>query len=846
MREVDRALKLDPTNTEMLAQKQLLLAKQVETAKEKLNALKSVQDQVAQQLKNGDISEEAYRAFQREVAVAESNVSKLDSQLEEVSKTMNSVSDSTDELSDNVDDAGKETQELGKEVESSESKLKKFGDVAVTIGKTAAAALAVIGTAAVTAAKEVWDMSNDVASAGDEIDKTSQKIGISAESYQEWGYVFERCGANVDNLQSGMKKLSGVITEADKGSKSAKEKLSAVGLTIDDLNGKSQDEQLSIVISALQDMESGAERTAAANALLGKSATDMSAVLNTSAEETQALKDEAKEYGMIMSNETVAASAAFEDSLTKVNYTVTGLKNNMIGELLPGITQIMDGFADLIAGNENAGQELENGVTSVIDGITTMIPQFIDLVSSIASAILKSAPKIITALADGIINALPDLIPVVADIAGQLTTGLVTLLPQLVQSLLQVLKQLIQSLAQLIPTLIPQLTTVLTQIIQAIVNNLPMLLQAGLQLIQGLIQGIVQALPVLIQALPQLILSIVNFVLESIPTIIQAGIQLLTALVTALPDIINQIVAVLPQIITGIVDALLDNLPLIVQAGIDLLIALVNDLPTIISAVVDAIPQIVESVLDAVMDAVPKLIDAGIELFIALVDNLPAILNGIVAAIPKIISSVINALTKSIPQLIEAGIKLFVAIVQNLPKIISTIVSKIPQIISSIVSAFASLVSSMADVGRNMLEGLWNGISGTAGWLWNQVSGWAGGLWDDICGFFGIHSPSTLFRDGLGKNMALGMGEGFIDTMDKVNKDMQNALPTSFDINPEISGINRIASGLSEEVASGTQHLTFNLNVENFTNRSDKDLREIMDYAGRYFSAQIERMDAVF
>ena len=248
------------------------------------------------------------------------------------------------------------------------------------------------------------------------------------------------------------------------------------------------------------------------------------------------------------------------------------------------------------------------------------------------------------------------------------------------------------------------------------------------------------------------------------------------------------------------------------------------------------------------MGSIPQLIDAGIELFIALAKNLPAIISGIVAAIPKIINSIINATNKSIPKIIEAGIKLFVSLIKDIPRITAEITSKIPQIISSIVSAFSSLVSSMADVGRNMLEGLWNGINGTAGWLWNNVSSWANNLWNNICGYFGIHSPSTLFRDGLGKNMALGVGIGFVDSMEKVNKDMQDALPTSFDVDPNInmSGLNRITAGLSEEVAAVTQHMTFNLNVENFTNRSDKDLREIMDYAGRYFSAQMERRDAVF
>lgn len=73
-------------------------------------------------------------------------------------------------------------------------------------------------------------------------------------------------------------------------------------------------------------MEAGAERTTAANDLLGKSAVDMAAVLNTSVEETERLKQEAEDYGMVMSNKAVAASAAFEDSLTKLLHTAGGLK----------------------------------------------------------------------------------------------------------------------------------------------------------------------------------------------------------------------------------------------------------------------------------------------------------------------------------------------------------------------------------------------------------------------------------------------------------------------------------------------------------------------------------------
>lgn len=237
-------------------------------------------------------------------------------------------------------------------------------------------------------------MATDVAAAGDEIDKNSQKIGISAKAYQEWAYVFERAGTDVEKLRAGMTKLSDVITDATNGSASAAAALSAVGLSIEQLNGLSQEEQLDLVIAALQGMETGAARTAAGIDLLSESATDLAAVLNMSAEEVDALKQEANEYGMVMSDDAVASSAAFADSLTRLNGTVDGLKRNLVGQLLPGITEVMDGIAALAAGSDNAAQTIAGGTQNIISSLGEMVPQAIGIVQSMATAILQAAPQI--------------------------------------------------------------------------------------------------------------------------------------------------------------------------------------------------------------------------------------------------------------------------------------------------------------------------------------------------------------------------------------------------------------------------------------------------------------------
>lgn len=800
MKLVESQFSKNDTSVSALTARNQVLNKEIEAQKQKIETLRLALENAASSFGEND---KRTQAWQIQLNNAEAVLNNMEREVSDNEKAIDAMSDEMGDAENAADKLGDEVEETGKQSDEAGGKFEKFGPVMKSVGKALAVTMAAIGTAAVAAGKKLWDMANDVAEAGDAIDKTSQKIGISAESYQEWDYVFQRCGADVINLQTGMKKLSGVITDAAGGSDSAAQKLSAVGLSIEGLNGKSQDEQLSIVIAALQDMESGAARTAAANDLLGKSATDMAAVLNMTAEETDALKQEAQDYGMVMSNDAVAASAAFEDSLTRMQGTIGGLKNRMVGELLPGITMIMDGLSDLVAGNEQAGEEITNGVTSVIETVTEMIPQAVELISLIAAAILESAPSIIQALAEGVINAIPTFLPVVMQVITELVTALLELLPQIVEAGMQILASLITGIAAALPTLIPQIVEIVVQICQTLIDNLPLILDAALQLVTGLAEGILNAIPVLIDALPEVINSIITFLLDPIPQIIDTGIKLLTSLVEALPEII--------------------------------------------ASIVEAIPKIIDGIITAVIGAIPLIIEAGIKLLVSLIQALPQIITTIVQAIPEIISGIVNALLGNIDKIIMAGVELFVSLIENLPTIIVEIVKAVPQIITGIVKAFGSLMYKIVEIGGNIVKGLWDGITGLASWLWDKVSGWISGIWDGICDFFGIHSPSRemawvgeMLVKGLAGSIddngdeavkaAEGMADDINGVMGDLAHDMQTALPTDFDVTGNVRS--------AVDGASGFSGFTIALNIATFNNYSSEDIRqltnEVMETANQF------------
>ena len=372
--------------------------------------------------------------------------------------------------------------------------VSKLGGVVGKVGAGLAAGAGVAAAGLAVAGKKVVDFANDVSSAGDEIDKMSQKIGISTDAYQEWSYVFERSGADVNNLQTGMKTLSGVITDAANGSESAASKLSAIGVSLEEINGLSQEDQLSLVISRLQEMGEGSERTAAATDLLGRSATDMAAVLNMTAEDTQALIDEAHEYGMVMSEDAVASSAAYQDSLTKLQGTLGGLKNQLVADLLPGLTQVVDGLADVANGSTSLEDAIDKGISAVVDSLDKSLPEMVE-----------RGVKIATSVADGIANNLPKILDAAGKIVAKVLEGIIAVLPTLLEAAVQIIASLASYIIQNIPNLASAALDVVLGIVKFLINNSPQILQAGVELIGKLAAGLIQAIPKVVDGVRQII-----------------------------------------------------------------------------------------------------------------------------------------------------------------------------------------------------------------------------------------------------------------------------------------------------------------------------------------------------
>ena len=246
--------------------------------------------------------------------------------------------------------------------------------------------------------------------------------------------------------------------------------------------------------------------------------------------------------------------------------------------------------------------------------------------------------------------------------------------------------------------------------------------------------------------------------------------QILLMMQTKGPEVItnfcNGIVAALPNLIAqgatmlnNLMLAITANLPAIIQGGIAIVSTLITgiaqQLPTLIPTALMMIVTLVSSLLSNV----GQLVDAGINLLVGLAQGVVNALPQLINKAPTIIGQLTTAIISNLPKILLAGIKIITILGTGLIQAVPQLISKIPSIISQVKNAFTSV--DWGSVGMNIIKGIANGLKGAAGAIVEAAKGAAESALNAAKNFLGIHSPSRVFRDQVGKMMALGMGIGF-------------------------------------------------------------------------------------
>jgi len=306
--QVNKLLKLDPTNTDLLNQKQKLLAESVSTTKGKLDTLKQAESQAQEQFKQGKISEEQYRALQREVVKTEQNLKGLETQAKKANGAL-----------------------------TSDQAVKNLKNIGIAAGATAVAA----GAAFV--AMGVAELEN-----ADKIQVTADIYGLTAERVQELQYVGTKLDVELETMTKAQSMLTKSMYAAKDGTGAQAEAFKSLGVSVVDGNGNMRDSKVVMqeALTALGAMTNETERDAYAQKIFGKSAMELNPLIKASAGEIAKLTKEAHDTGAVLSNEAIAGLDGFGDSMEAAKVSVMGMVGEALAKILP---QLQGMLASLMA-----------------------------------------------------------------------------------------------------------------------------------------------------------------------------------------------------------------------------------------------------------------------------------------------------------------------------------------------------------------------------------------------------------------------------------------------------------------------------------------------------------------
>ena len=371
-----------------------------------------------------------------------------------------------------------------------------------------------------------------------------------------------------------------------------------------------------------------------------------------------------------------------------------------------------------------AGKNVLKGLGEIVPRLLQTLPEVKKLIQeNLADSLsgdnvqkmVETGKNVVMSLINGMLGSIPSIIPVALNLIQFIANAITTNVPILLQKGYELLSNLVDGFVKAIPEALPKILDFIQGIGDKLAEAAPVMIQKGFELLQKLVEGIITAVPILIERVPEIISTFANIINDNFPAILMKGVQLLGQLVMGLIQAIPTLIANIPQIISAIVDTLMAFQW--VSLGKNIIQFLGNGIQSMIGFVKTAGTNI---------------------------------LNGIKGSIQNLPSTLANI-----------GRTAMTGLGNAISSAIGFIKSAASKIVNAIVSAIAAIPGKMLSIGSNIVQGLWNGISDMTGWIIDKIGGFASSVVSSIKDFFGIHSPSKLMRDEVGKYLAQGIGIGF-------------------------------------------------------------------------------------
>lgn len=480
------------------------------------------------------------------------------------------------------------TEDANKSLSKTDTKAQNFGK---TLGKVAGVGLSV-GTAVVgmgvAATGALVDMSKNASDTTDEIDKMSQRLGLSTTAYQELDYVLGQAGVDINSFQTGMKSLLKNMDGAKDGTKAAFENFEKLGVSVVDSNGKlrSQEEVLFEVITAFQAMKDGAEKSRLAQELFGKQGQEIIPLLNSESGSFEKLVQKANDLGLVLEEDVIKNGVKLHDDLDSLEKSFGMLKTTLGGALMPIISQLVEFLVERMPMVQEIIAKLSPVAQVFFDTLIPVLEEMVDQLMPVFEEIMLTLQPLFSELIGAIMPVLVELLqkvlPVLVEIIQKIAPVAVELLIQLIpliDALLPILDPIIEQSLVLLDLLVP----IITHILPPLITMVAKLITTAMPLITMILDQALSLVPFLVSLITNNVLPIIDNILLALGGLVDFVSNVLTGNFEeagySLLQFFEGILGALGDIVYGAINIVIDAINYAIKSVANALDKIPDDVP---------------------------------------------------------------------------------------------------------------------------------------------------------------------------------------------------------------------------------------------------------------------------
>ena len=695
--------------------------------------------------------------------------------------------------------------------------------------------------------KSIWDAASKASVFADDILTLATQTGLSATQLQEFGYASRFVDTEVSTITGSITKMQKNMAS---DSKDAAEAFSTLGVKVQDSNGHLRDSEAVFweCIDALGNVKNSTERDVIAMQLFGKSAKELNPLIEAGSDEWKKYCAEAEEAGLILSEDGVGALGSFNDSLQRIDATMDAAQKQIFSALAPAFEEV----ATMVM---NASQKFTTWIQT--DEAKGYLSQLADTVSKLAEKFLSNlGPAVDGAI--GLFGKVADVITFASDHFDEIVVAVETFIAVLatlktgmaVLSIAQFFTNPLSGAIVAVTAVIAAITLLVTHFddLKTVASNVLNGIKSAWNSVVSFFSGIVTGIANAFSSIGDKISNFFKSALDKVKSIWNAITSWFTSIVTGVVNAFNKI----PSSISTFFQTAINNVK-------NVWTAITSWFSSIVSSVVNTftnIPSSISNFFQNALNSVKNVWNTVTSWFSSIASSVA----NAFTSIPSKISSFFSNAWNSVKSAWNSATSWFTSISSNVANAFTSIPTKIKTfftnawnnvktawgnvtsffsgIPSKIYQVFTSLPSQFTSIGKNIVQGLWNGINSMVSWISGKVKGFTDSVVGSFKNFFGIKSPSRVMRDEVGKYLGMGVGEGIMDEADYVQKSFDSLMP-DFDV----MGINGNASGMSGSGITGMGGYTININIDGARYSDEKSLAQAISDELQFM---LDRRKAVF